>query len=67
MVRPTVAVDHALVVLCISLARHNHPTTANKLPNIAITVSPPHTIIMIHPLEEFKVHLEIAVSNSACL
>jgi hypothetical protein len=52
-------VEHALVVRRVHLTGHNHPITTNHLPDISITVRPPHAIVMVHPLQEFEIHLEM--------
>jgi hypothetical protein len=58
MERTTVEIDDPVIILRISLAGHDHPITTNHLPNIAITMRPPHVITMAYPLVEFEIHLE---------
>jgi hypothetical protein len=59
-------VEYALVVRRVHLTGHNHPITTNHFPNIPITVRSPHAIVVVHPLQEFEIHLEMR-SQSRCL
>ena len=58
MVRPTVAIDNPLVVFRVLLTGQDNPIATNQFPDIAVTVRPPYAIVMVHPLEEFEVHLK---------
>jgi len=51
------AVQHALIVRPVLLAGHIQPITTNDMPNVSVALRSPHAIIMVHPLQEFEIHL----------
>ena len=59
MERPSMAVQDALVVRPVLLAGHIHPITTNYMPNVSVTLRSPHAAIMVHPLQESEIHLDM--------